>query len=231
MALTVLDPKRPNQPFPDTHHAMTEPDGLLAIGGCLSSERIINAYQHGIFPWYGPSEPILWWSPNPRLVLFPDKIKISRTLRKTINRNIFKTTIDTAFTQVIEACSSPRDHESSTWITPEMKEAYNHLHQQGVAHSIETWHQNELVGGLYGLAIGQVFFGESMFHRKTDASKVAFVHLVRNLQNWQYQLVDCQVRTEHLISLGAEEICRSEFINKLKELCQKSPSHLAWDNP
>jgi leucyl/phenylalanyl-tRNA---protein transferase len=230
MTLTVLDPKRPNQPFPDTHYAMTEPDGLLAIGGCLSNERIINAYRHGIFPWYGPNEPILWWSPNPRLVLFPDNLKISRSLRKTLNRNLFKVTFDQAFSQVIEACSSPRDYESGTWITPEMKVAYNNLHQQGIAHSVEAWHQNQLVGGLYGLAIGRVFFGESMFHLQTDASKVAFVNLVQHLQHWQYQMIDCQVKTEHLISMGAEEIRRSDFINILQKLCQTSPSELAWQN-
>lgn len=228
MNLTVLDPLRPEQPFPAPEKALREPDGLLAIGGCLSPQRIINAYRHGIFPWYGPGEPILWWSPDPRLVLIPEQLKVSRSLKKTLRKNIFQFSFDLAFTEVIEACAEPRQRQSGTWITEEMKQAYDLLHRQGIAHSVETWLDGELVGGLYGLAIGRVFFGESMFHRQTDASKAAFVHLVRNLTAWDFQLVDCQVHTEHLVSLGAVEIARKDFLNRLRQLCDQAPAEQAW---
>lgn len=228
MKLTPLDPFRPDQPFPDAQKALKEPDGLLAIGGCLTPQRIINAYRHGIFPWYNPGEPILWWSPNPRLVLFPERLQISRSLNKTIRKNIFYITFDQAFADVINACSAPRQQESGTWITSEMNQAYNQLHQQGVAHSVEAWHNDKLVGGLYGLAIGRVFFGESMFHTQTDASKVAFAHLVRHLTAWNYPLIDCQVHSNHLVSLGAEEIDRAEYIGLLKQLCHQHASEQAW---
>jgi len=231
MQLPILDSQNPNQNFPALETALTDPDGLLAAGGCLSSQRIINAYKQGIFPWYSPGEPILWWSPNPRLVLFPENLNISRSLRKTIRKCTFNITYDQSFSQVMQCCAAPREEESGTWISEEMYQAYTQLHQQGIAHSVEAWFEGELVGGLYGIAIGQVFFGESMFHRKTDASKVAFCYLVQQLSEWGYQLIDCQVHTEHLSSLGAEEINRNDFSSLIKQYCSIQPSDKAWKNP
>lgn len=228
MQLTLLDPDRPDQRFPPLHKALNDPNGLLAFGGCLSPQRIINAYRHGIFPWYNPGEPILWWSPDPRLVLFPDKLKVSRSLNKTLHKQPFEIHYDRAFSQVLTACAAPRHENGGTWITEEMKLAYRNLHRLGFAHSFEAWQGGDLIGGLYGIAIGQVFFGESMFHRKTDASKVVFVHLVRQLKAWGYQLIDCQVRSEHLLSLGAEEVRREDFLALLDQLCPLSPDRQAW---
>lgn len=229
MRLPFLDPSNPDEDFPAIDSALAEPDGLLVAGGCLSSQRIIKAYQQGIFPWYSAGEPILWWSPNPRLVLFPDKLKISRSLRKTIRKKTFKLSYNQAFPQVMQYCAAPREKEPGTWINEEMFLAYTQLHQQGIAHSFEAWFDDELVGGLYGIAIGQVFFGESMFHRKTDASKVAFCSLIQQLSEWGYQLIDCQVHTNHLTSLGAEEIKRDHFSRLLKQYCPHSPSDSAWN--
>ncbi len=225
--LTLLDPNDPYF-FPPVEEALTEPNGLLAVGGDLSPTRLLAAYRHGIFPWYNRGEPILWWSPDPRLVLFPEKLKISRSLRKALQRGEFKVTFDRAFARVVDACAAPRKREKGTWITPEMKAAYCRLHELGYAHSVESWYHAELVGGLYGVVIGCVFFGESMFYRRTDASKVAFVALVESLKRWQYGLVDCQVRTDHLISLGAEEIPRQQFIRLLDELCRRPCAETAW---
>lgn len=228
MHLTVLDPKNPKQDFPLAHQALREPDGLIAVGGCLSQHRLLNAYRHGIFPWYNPGEPILWWSPDPRLVLFPDKLVISRSLRKTMRKNIFSVTFDQAFSKVISACANPRKDAEGTWITAEVNAAYNQLHKAGFAHSVETWIDDELVGGLYGVALGQVFFGESMFHTMTDASKVAFVSLVEQLKLWNYQLIDCQVHTRHLESLGAQEIDRAYFVELLNQYCDIAANKSAW---
>lgn len=228
MHLTVLNSKNPNQAFPDINTAFTDPDGLLAMGGCLSPARLLNAYRHGIFPWYNPDDPILWWSPNPRLVLFPDKLIISRSLQKNLRKELFTVTFDKAFDAVIKACAKPRADAMGTWINAEMNTAYNELHRLGYAHSVETWLDNKLVGGLYGVTIGQVFFGESMFHHKTDASKVAFVGLVTRLKLWHYQLIDCQVHSKHLVSLGAENIARTDFANLLHEYCALAPHTLAW---
>jgi leucyl/phenylalanyl-tRNA--protein transferase len=228
MHLTVLDPNNPEQDFPLVSKALREPDGLLAVGGCLSQHRLLNAYRHGIFPWYNPGEPILWWSPDPRLVLFPDKLIVSRSLRKTLNKNIFSVTFDQAFSEVIAACAARRKDATGTWITAEIYAAYNQLHQAGFAHSVETWFGDELVGGLYGVALGQVFFGESMFHIKNDASKVAFVTLVKQLKLWGYQLIDCQVHTRHLESFGAQEIDRDYFIKLLDQYCDASAKPFAW---
>ncbi len=228
MQLPILDPLNPDEDFPEIESALSEPDGLLAAGGCLSPQRIIRAYQQGIFPWFNPGEPILWWSPNPRLVLFPDQLIVSRSLRKTIRKELFILTSDQAFPQVMQYCAAPRSQESGTWITEEMYIAYTELFQQGVAHSFEAWFDGELVGGLYGIAIGQVFFGESMFHKKTDASKVAFCCLVENLSEWGYQLIDCQVHSNHLSSLGAEEINRENFSQLLAQYCPLPPSTSAW---
>lgn len=226
----VLDPEQPGQSFPLVHTALKEPNGLLAIGGCLSPQRIINAYQHGIFPWFNPESPILWWSPDPRMVLYPEKFNISRSLRKKIRKQHYSVSFDQAFAQVVSLCAAPRKNEPGTWITHEMQQAYNKLFQLGVAHSVETWEGDQLVGGLYGIAIGQVFYGESMFFTKTDASKVAFAVLVDALIRWRYQLIDCQVQSQHLQSLGAEEIERTEFIQLLTVYCNRAPSAFAWQN-
>ena len=211
-----IDPDSPDIYFPDVEHALLEPDGLLAVGGDLEPERLLYAYRNGIFPWYGPDQPILWWSPDPRLVLFPEQLHISRSLARTLRRRHFTVTLDTAFEQVISECAAPRPGQAGTWITPEMQAAYIHMHKLGHAHSVECWQQGRLVGGLYGLAMGRVFFGESMFTRVADASKVGFVTLVRQLQRWDYRLIDCQVHTGHLESLGAGMIPRSEFTRLLE---------------
>ena len=231
MPITQLDPDNPNELFPALDNALTEPNGLLAIGGCLSAKRLITAYRQGVFPWFNHDEPILWWSPNPRLVLFPDKLIVSRSLAKTLRKNAFHIRFDSAFEQVVQACASPRHQDAGTWITPAMQQAYQTLHELGVAHSVEAWQDDTLVGGLYGIAIGEVFFGESMFHTQTDASKVAFVHLVQQLTRWGYRLIDCQVSSDHLISLGAENIDRDDFRLLLKRLCNIPAHPYAWIKP
>lgn len=206
--------------FPDVELALTEPDGLLAVGGDLSIERLTAAYQQGIFPWYSEGQPILWWSPDPRMVLKPEDVKVSRSLEKTIRKDTFNVTFDQQFQQVIVECSKPRlekgSEQTETWILDEMIVAYVQLHKAGYAHSVECWQDNKLVGGLYGVAIGNVFFGESMFSRVSDASKVAFVFLAKQLQQWGYKLIDCQVYTSHLESLGASMISRKEFLTLLQ---------------
>ncbi len=213
--------KQDNYQFPHPDKALNDPDGLLAIGGDLSPERIISAYYNGIFPWYSHDQPILWWSPNPRAVLFPEKLHISRSLKKVIRKKIFTSSIDQAFEQVIFACAqSPRKDQDGTWITDDMQQAYINLHRMGIAHSAECWLDGELVGGLYGLSLGKVFFGESMFARQSNASKVAFVHLLDELIKDDYALIDCQVTTDHLLSLGAEEIPRDLFLKLLKQHTQ-----------
>ncbi len=193
-----------------------DPDGLLAVGGDLSPERLLMAYRMGIFPWYADDTPILWWSPDPRLVLFPDELKVSKSLQRVIARGVFQVTVNHAFQEVIVQCSEVRKGSAAgTWLVQEMIDAYCGLHQVGYAHSVESWHEGTLVGGLYGIALGRVFYGESMFTLKTDASKVALVHLVRLLQTMGYDLIDCQVTTRHLQSLGAREIPRQEFLSLL----------------
>ena len=215
--LFSLDDTPAGAPFPDPSLAETEPDGLLAIGGDLSSERIIQAYRQGIFPWYSETQPILWWSPDPRMVLFPHKLRINRSLNKVLRRNCFELSVDRAFPEVIEACAQPRADDEGTWLMPEMIVAYNKLHRLGVAHSVEAWQNGELVGGLYGNALGRVFFGESMFTRVANASKVAFATLVQALHNRGYEVIDCQVFTAHLQSLGAEMIPRQAFLQMLNQ--------------
>jgi len=213
--LYMLDNTHPSTPFPPVEQAETDPDGLLAVGGDLSLERLINAYRVGIFPWFNDDQPILWWSPNPRLVLFPEQLHVSRSLRKKLRKGIFTATLDRAFDQVIRACAAPRRDEAGTWIISPMMEAYERLHRHHLAHSVEIWQDGELVGGLYGVALGRMFFGESMFSRVSDASKAALVHLVNCLGAWGYRVIDCQMRTEHLQSLGAEEISREDFCRLL----------------
>ena len=186
----------PDSPFPPLSKALKDPDGLLAAGGDLSPRRLLNAYQHGIFPWYSEGEPILWWSPDPRCVLFPDKLKVSRSLRKTLNKKLFEVRMDTAFAEVMSACAEPRPDQSGTWITFDMFQAYVQMHELGYAHSVECWQDGELVGGLYGMAIGKVFFGESMFSRVSDASKVALYHLCQHLKTHGFELIDSQVHTK-----------------------------------
>jgi len=218
----------PNDPFPPLESALREPNGLLAAGGDLSPQRLIAAYSRGIFPWFNPGEPILWWSPDPRMVLFPGELKVSRSLHKTLKKQTCEIRFDTAFRQVMEACAAPRDGHSGTWITPAMIAAYTELHRQGVAHSVETWLEGKLVGGLYGVSLGRMFYGESMFSLATDASKIAFVHLVRQLERWGYGMIDCQMKTPHLASLGAREIPRAEFSQKLTELVNFPGINGAW---
>jgi len=202
--------------FPQTRHA--DENGLLAIGGDLSSARLLEAYKKGIFPWYSEGEPILWWSPDPRLVLFPDEIRISRSLKKTIKKKTFRITADTAFKSVITKCAQTRLEENGgTWITSDMIEAYCGLHESGHAHSVEAWIEGNLVGGLYGVAMGRCFFGESMFTTISNASKVAFVRLVDFLKEASYDMIDCQVSTEHLINFGARHIPRSHFVQRLEK--------------
>jgi len=202
--------------FPQTRHA--DENGLLAIGGDLSSARLLEAYKKGIFPWYSEGEPILWWSPDPRLVLFPDEIRISRSLKKTIKKKTFRITADTAFKSVITKCAQTRLEENGgTWITSDMIEAYCGLHESGHAHSVEAWIEGNLVGGLYGVAMGRCFFGESMFTIISNASKVAFVRLVDFLKEASYDMIDCQVSTEHLINFGARHIPRSHFVQRLEK--------------
>jgi leucyl/phenylalanyl-tRNA--protein transferase len=230
MKLTILNPKNPNQAFPPVDKALAEPDGLLAIGGCLSKNRLINAYRQGIFPWYNPGEPILWWSPDPRLVLFPDKLLVSRSLRKMMRKQMYTITLDKAFDEVINRCAEPRAGQSGTWITKDIKQAYGELYRAGLAHSAEAWLDGQLVGGLYGIALGQIFFGESMFHTETDASKVAFAVLVEKLKSWGYRLIDCQVHSKHLVSLGAEEISRVDFVRLLGDYCDASVCPSAWSS-
>lgn len=214
--------------FPSTDLAMDEPDGLLAAGGDLSPERILAAYHQGIFPWFNPGEPILWWSPNPRTVIYPEQLHISRSLRKTLRQQIYRVTLDTAFTQVMTACAQPRIRASGTWISAEIIAAYSQLHRMGFAHSVEVWRGNDLVGGLYGIALGRMFFGESMFSRANDASKVGFVHLTQQLMAWNFPLIDCQVANDHLFSLGATEISRAAFQKMLVDFTQRPPLLGTW---
>ena len=205
--------------FPFLNQALSEPNGLIAIGGDLSLPRLLNAYQHGIFPWFSEGEPILWWSPNPRMVLFPDELKISNSLKKTLKNKPFDVRFNTAFRQVISACShTPRAGQPGTWITQDIIEAYCTLHNAGYAISAECWQDNTLVGGCYGVKIGKMFYGESMFHLVTDASKVAFVHLVQKLKSEGVGLIDCQMKTAHLARFGAKEISRDDFIDNLSSL-------------
>jgi len=218
----------PNDPFPPLDSALREPNGLLAAGGDLSPQRLIDAHSRGIFPWFNPGEPVLWWSPNPRMVLFPNELKVSRSLRKTLKRHTYEVRADTAFRQVMEACAAPRDGHSGTWVTPAMIAAYTELHRQSLAHSVETWMDDQLVGGLYGVSLGRMFYGESMFSLATDASKIAFVHLVRQLERWGFGMIDCQMKTAHLASLGAREIPRAEFSQKLSELVNFPGINGAW---
>ena len=216
-------------PFPPLALALAEPNGLLCAGGDLSPQRILEAYRNGIFPWYSPGEPILWWSPNPRMVLVPSELKISRSLRRTLRAGNYQIRLDSDFPAVIRACArTRRKGQAGTWISGEMQAAYGSLHELGFAHSVETWLDDKLIGGLYGLAIGKMFYGESMFSHATGASKIALAHLCRHLEAQGFGLIDCQMNTPHLASLGAREIARSEFIARLRQLTATAPDHRRW---
>lgn len=219
--------------FPHPSQALLEPDGLLAAGGDLSCRQLVHAYRHGIFPWFDDSQPILWWSPNPRLIIEPRNLHISRSLRKLLKKGQFQVTSDTCFSEVMQACAEPREDQDGTWITDDMLEAYTVLHEEGYAHSVEVWSDNQLVGGLYGVAIGKVFFGESMFSRVSNASKVAFASAMGALDMIGFELVDCQVQTQHLQSLGAQEIARQHFLDLLVDLTDHPclwPTSTQWQN-
>jgi leucyl/phenylalanyl-tRNA--protein transferase len=207
-----------DDPFPPVEAALKDPSGLLCAGGDLSPARLLEAYRNGIFPWYSGDEPILWWSPDPRMVLFCDELKVSRSLAKSIRNKGFEVRLDSAFPRVIEACSEPRKGEGGTWLSPAMQAAYVALHRMGHAHSFETWQGERLVGGLYGVAIGRMFYGESMFSSATDASKVALAGLVGELRARGFPLIDCQQRTPLLASLGAREIPRRQFLRRITAL-------------
>ncbi|HLZ35075.1 MAG TPA: leucyl/phenylalanyl-tRNA--protein transferase [Nitrospira sp.] len=214
--------------FPPVERA--SPEGLLAIGGDLQPERLLEAYRHGIFPWYNDDQPILWWSPDPRAVIFPDKLHVSRSLERSIRRGHFTVTLDTCFREVMIQCAGPRPQypEGGTWITPAMVDAYSTLHAMGHAHSVETWQEGQLVGGLYGVAIGGAFFGESMFSRATDASKVALALLLRQLRTWKFRIFDCQQSSPHVMRLGAEVIPRREFVKHLSLAVMMSDRRGRW---
>lgn len=207
--------QRESLDFPPLNSALREPNGLLAAGGDLRPERLIQAYRHGCFPWFQDGQPILWWSPDPRTVLLPDELHVSRSLAKVLRQGRYRVSFDQAFSEVIRACAAPRSYAAETWITSPMQDAYLELHRRGIAHSVEVWRDGELVGGLYGLAMGQLFFGESMFSRADNASKAGFATLVERLKAWGFVLIDCQMPTEHLLSLGARTISRNEFARYL----------------
>ncbi|SEQ06178.1 leucyl/phenylalanyl-tRNA--protein transferase [Ectothiorhodospira magna] len=219
LSVTWLNPGKGDEPFPAVEHALREPNGLLAAGGDLSLVRLLNAYRHGIFPWYVAGQPILWWSPDPRTVLYPAQVKVSRSLARILRQQRFEVTFDQAFAQVVEGCAEPRRGVHGTWITYGMQQAFIQLHYTGHAHSVEVWDHGTLVGGLYGVSMGRVFFGESMFSRVSDASKVALVILCQHLNHWGYPLLDCQTPSDHLTRMGAESMSRHRFINRLQQLC------------
>lgn len=214
--------------FPPVDSA--SPEGLLAVGGDLRPERLLEGYRHGIFPWYSGDQPILWWSPDPRTVLFPDALHISRSLKRSLRPGIFNVTLDRCFCDVMQQCAEPRAQypDGGTWITTEMLEAYTRLHELGYAHSVEAWKDGQLVGGLYGVALGGAFFAESMFMRASDASKVALVSLVRQLQVWEFRLMDCQQASPHIIALGAEAIPRSDFLDHLTSALAMTERRGRW---
>lgn len=219
---------QPGDPFPPVERALEDPNGLLAAGGDLSLPRLLAAYENGIFPWYSDGQPVLWWSPDPRMVLFPAELKIPRSLKKRIARRDYEVTADTAFGEVMRGCAGPRSGQDGTWITGEMIDAYTRLHRAGHAHSVETWIGGRLAGGLYGVALGRMFYGESMFTRSPDASKISLAHLVRQLERWGCGMIDCQMTTAHLARFGAREIRRVDFMRKLGELVNYPRTARKW---
>jgi leucyl/phenylalanyl-tRNA--protein transferase len=225
---TMIHWLQANEPFPPVETALTETNGLLAAGGDLGAERLIEAYRHGIFPWFSEGQPVLWWSPDPRMVLVPAEIRVTRSLSKVLRNRAYEVRADSAFREVMHACAEPRADQNGTWISDEMVAAYCELHARGIAHSIETWIDGKLAGGLYGVALGRMFYGESMFTRAPDASKIALVHLARQLTHWGFELIDCQVHTGHLARMGGREIPRAEFMHKLAVLVNYPPMTGAW---
>lgn len=218
-----------DEPFPPVEHALSEPNGLIAVGGDLSPQRLLAAYRKGIFPWFGADEPLLWWSPDTRMVLFTDEVKISRSLAKRLKKQDYEVRLDYDFAAVMQACATvPRDEQNGTWITPEMIDAYTELHRLGYAHCIEVWMDGALAGGLYGVQIGAMFYGESMFHYRTNASKIAFVHLAQFLRRQGGSMMDCQMHTGHLASLGAREIPRDEFVARIESLLNQPHRFDRW---
>ena len=215
-------------PFPPVEQALVEPNGLLAAGGDLSPARLLDAYARGIFPWFNDEDPVLWWSPDPRMVLLPRELHLSRSLRRTIRSQEFTVTFDRAFQGVMEGCAGPREKQDGTWITADMMRAYTRMAELGHAHSVEAWADGELAGGLYGVAVGRIFYGESMFTRRSNASKVAVSWLARQLDRWQFELIDCQMSTEHLASLGAREVPRADFLRRLERAIALPPVPLPW---
>jgi len=226
--ITWISSDDPPDAFPDIESAFDMPDGLLAAGGDLSPERLLYAYQHGIFPWYDSGQPILWWSPDPRCVIRPHEFHISRRLRRSLSRSKLEVSFNQAFSDVIAACAEDRIGQQGTWITDDMTDAYTRLHGEGWAHSIEIWQENSLVGGLYGLAIGQAFFGESMFSRQTNASKAAMLALCQQMVLNDFEILDCQVESPHLISLGASLMPRNKFAAVLRRACKSNSQFLEW---
>jgi len=218
----------PADPFPPIDTALDEPDGLLAAGGGLSVSRLVAAYRRGIFPWFNEGDPVLWWSPDPRTVIRPRDFRVSRSLAKRLRKGGFAVTADTAFTKVLEGCAAPRDGEPGTWLGPAMRRAYRALHGRGLAHSIEVWMDGELAGGVYGVAIGKMFFGESMFARRTDASKIGLACLAAQLDRWGFPLIDCQLETPHLASLGAQPVPRARFVADVARLVDEPPLPSPW---
>jgi leucyl/phenylalanyl-tRNA---protein transferase len=204
--------------FPHASEALTDPNGLLCAGLDLNAALVLKAYERGIYPWYSEDQPVLWWSPNPRMVLYPSYFMVHRSLRKTLKHTEYEIRVDTSFEAVMRACADPRPDQDGTWISEAVIEAYCDLHRAGFAHSVETWIDGELAGGLYGIALGRAFFGESMFMRRTDASKIAFTHLVLQLDRWGFELIDCQQQTRHLASMGAAPISREKFLRELDRL-------------
>lgn len=228
MAITWLrDGNRPD--FPPVQSALRQPNGLLAAGGQLSIDRLEAAYRRGIFPWYEEGQPVLWWSPDPRTLLYPHRLHVSRSLCRRLRRNTYRVTLDCAFDAVMRECAAPRAGQRGTWITDDMVSAYSALHRLGRAHSVEVWNDDALVGGLYGVSLGRAFFGESMFSRRDDGSKIALVWLVRQLHQWGFRFLDCQVGSSHLYTLGAADVCRERFIAELHAaIAEPGPEGPHW---
>lgn len=223
-----LAPDDPHDSFPAVTSALSEPDGLLAAGGDLSPDRLLFAYRQGIFPWYEEGQPLLWWSPDPRCIFLPGDFHLARRMQREFRKTDAQIRVNTAFTEVVRACAGPRRSEQGTWITPDMLTAYEHLHQLGWAHSVEVWRSDKLCGGLYGLAIGKAFFGESMFSKNSNASKMALLYLAERLQVGDFEILDCQVRSAHLIGLGARVLPRSDFMDLLQHACERPDSCSDW---